>query len=214
MDYYTDYDNLFSGLLGGMSVLLIILLIVLIALVVAMVIANWKMFKKAGKGGWECIVPVYSYWVLTEIAGLEWWWFLLAIVDSIVSLLGLEDLDALANLVSLFASFNIYYNIARKFNKNKSTAVCAGIFSGIFILIFGFSKNEVYNANIPVSKNGIFGTPEDSFNNNNNGYAQNNTTQSTESVDINNVNQEYSFCRSCGTKLDKNIRFCPNCGIE
>ena len=214
MDYYTDYDSVFSSLLSGIGALLIILLILLFAFVVVIIIANWKMYKKAGKGGWECIVPVYGYWVLTEIAGLEWWWFLLAIVDSIVSILGIDNLSTVANLVSLFASFNIYYNIAIKFNKNKGTAVCAGIFSPIFVLIFGFSKSEVYDANIPVSKNGVFGTPEANFNNNNNGYAQNNTTQPTENVDINNVNQAHSFCKICGTKLNKDIKFCPNCGKE
>lgn len=206
MNYYTDYD-----VLAGLGTFFIILAIILIAFVIVATIANWKVYKKAGRNGWECIIPFYSYWVLTEIAGLEWWWFLLAIVDSIISILGFEDLSSLGNLVSLFASFNIYFNIARKFNKNKKISICAGIFSGIFVLIFGFSKNEVYNASIPVSKNGIFGTPNDSFNNNNNNndYVQNNIIQSTE-----NVNQEHSFCKNCGTKLDKNIRFCPNCGKE
>lgn len=186
MNYYTYYDSKFANLFVEIGTILIILLI---AFAIVTIIANWKIYKKAGKGGWECIVPIYGYWVLNEIAGLEWWWFLLTMIDDIVSLLGLDDLSAIANLVSLFANFNIYYNIAIKFNKNKSYAICAGIFSGIFTLIFGFSKNEVYNANIPVSKNGIFGTPKNNVNNNNNGYVQSNTTQSAETIDKNNVNQ-------------------------
>ena len=47
-------------------------------------------------------------------------------------------------------------NIAKKFNKSNGMAVLSGIFSFIFILIFGYSKNEVYDKNISVSKNGIF----------------------------------------------------------
>lgn len=133
---------------------MIIFLIVLI--LVFLIIGNWKMFKKAGKGGWECIVPIYGYYVLTEIAGLNWWWFLLAISDSIVSLLGIDNLSLLANLTSLFAGFNIYYNIAKRFNKENGTAILSGIFSVVFILIFGYSKKEVYDKNIIVSKNGIF----------------------------------------------------------
>lgn len=214
MDYYNNYESTFSGLMDGFAILGIILVVMLIAFLVVTVIANWKLYKKAGKGGWECIVPIYGYWVLTEIAGLEWWWFLLAIVDSIVSILELENLSSIANLISLFAGFNIYYNIAKRFKKDNGTAICAGIFSGIFVLIFGFSKNEVYDASIPVSKNGIFGTPEGNFTNNSNGYSQSNNTQSTETVDTNNVIQNHSFCGNCGTKLDKDIRFCPNCGKE
>ena len=209
MNYYTDYE-----ILAGLGTFFIILAIILIVFCIVEIIAIWKVYKKAGKNGWECIIPFYSYWVLTEIAGLEWWWFLLAVSDSIISLLGIEDLDTISNLVSLFASFNIYYNIAKKFNKNKKTAICAGIFSGIFVLIFGFSKNEVYNANIPVSKNGVFGTPNDSFNNNNTDEVQNDTIQGTENVDVNNVNHEISFCRNCGKRVDKDNKFCPNCGKE
>lgn len=225
MDYYTDYDM--DGIFAGLGIFAMFMVVFFLAILVVGIVANWKMFKKAGKGGWECIVPVYGYWVLAEIAGLNWWWFLLAISDSIVTMIGLEDLSFIANLASLVASFNIYYNIAKKFNKSNGTAVCAGIFSFIFIFIFGFSKNEVYNASIPVSKNGIFGTPEGNFNNNvnNQSTAVNESTTSvdtsgqesdvisTDNVDSNDK-PEVSFCGNCGTKLNKDIRFCPECGKE
>jgi len=203
-----DYESIFSEILGGATSLIFLFIVLLLGFIVVAVIANWKMYKKAGKKGWECIVPIYSYWVLTEIAGLNWWWFLLAISDSIVEIIGLEDVSSIMNLVSLFASFNIYYNIAKRFGKSNGTSVCAGIFSGIFVLIFGFSKNEVYNVNIPVSKDGIFGTPEANFNNNVNNQ-ENNTDVSTSTVERTN-----SYCSNCGSQLNKDIRFCPNCGKE
>lgn len=210
MNYYNDYESTLGGIIGGFAIIFVILGLLLIAYAVVAIIASWRLYKKAGKSGWECIVPIYSYWVLCEIAGINWWWFLLAICDSIVSLIGLEDLEAVANLVSIFASFNIYYNIAKKFGKDGGNAVCAGIFSGIFVLIFGFSKNETYNASIPVSKNGIFGTPET------NGVNTNNYQNSNVKDNIVNdeVSQEYSFCANCGTKVNKDVRFCPNCGKE
>ena len=133
-----------------------LLILFVLGLLIFLIVGNWKMFRKAGKNGWECIIPIYGYYVLTEIADLNWWWFLLLISDSLVDLVGLENLSSLANLVSLFASFNIYYNIAKKFKKKTSTAVLSGIFSFIFIQIFGYSKNEEYDKNIVVSKNGIF----------------------------------------------------------
>ena len=235
---YDSYDSALAGLLGGFSVALIILVIFVLAWAVVSIIALWKVYKKAGKGGWECIVPFYSYYVLAEIAGLNWWWFLLAVADSILSLLSLDDLSTIATLVSIFARFNIYYNIAKKFNKTNGTAVCAGIFSGIFILIFGFSKEAIYDTNVPVSKNGVFGTPEmptNAYNNQNNVAGQtvyNNTSNVVNpmtgdtNVDVSaqesnantNVNsdvvQEFSFCGNCGTKLNKDVKFCPNCGKE
>ena len=213
MNNYTDYDAAYAALGGG----IIVIWVLILAILIVGLVANWKMFRKAGKQGWECIIPFYGYWVLVEIAGLNWWWCLLIFADSIVEMVNLKELSTIANLASLFASFNCYYNIAKRFNKNTGTSVCAGIFSYIFILIFGFSKNEVYDTSIPVSANGIFGHPV------NNSYQNNNVNQSTNSVDMNtnvannNVNTNgytHSFCGNCGTKLENNVRFCPNCGRE
>ena len=209
MNYgYNNYDSVLAGLSGGILAFFIFLGIILLTWGIVAIIALLKVYKKAGKKGWECIIPIYSYYVLAEIAGLNWWWFLLAIADSIVDLINTDDLSTIALLISLFAKFNIYYNIAKKFNKNNGTAVCAGIFSGIFILIFGFSKSEVYDFNAPVSKNGVFETPDMHIN------SVRNTTHTTD-TEVNNQDvQQFSFCGNCGTKLNKDVKFCPNCERE
>ena len=31
---------------------------------------------------------------------------------------------------------------------------------------------------------------------------------------VNSTANEFSFCGNCGTKLDKNTKFCPNCGKQ
>lgn len=223
-----SYENVFSGLVGGILVIYgIILLIVIVASIVS-IIALWKLFNKAGKKGWYSIIPFYSSWVLIEIAGLNWWWFLLIISNSIVSVLDIEGLYTIASLVSLFASFNCYYNISKKFNKETGYSVCAGIFSFIFVLIFGFSKKEVYDINIPVSKNGVFGKSEvASYSNSNNSFSQaapnnidNNVSQemnnsNLETLDNENIiNEEVIFCGNCGTKFAIGDKFCPNCGKQ
>ena len=153
---YSSTENVLSSVISGATTLVFGLLFIILILLVVVTIAEWKMFKKAGKHGWECLIPIYGSYVLTEIAGVNWWWFLLSISNSIVTLLGVDSLSSISSLVSLFAGFNIFYNVAKKFNKSNSTAVLAGLFSFVYILIFGLSKNEVYNKDIPVSKNGIF----------------------------------------------------------
>ena len=50
--------------LGAMFVPMLISLVVCIFLI----IVEWKIFTKAGKPGWACIVPIYNMWVLFEIA--------------------------------------------------------------------------------------------------------------------------------------------------
>ena len=87
-------------------------------------------------------------------------------------------------------------------------------------LIFGFSRNEVYDANIPVSKNGIFGTPEVNYDNNgssgatgtNNEQNMTNTVQKGNNTPVN--KEKVNFCGNCGTKLNSDTKFCPNCGKE
>lgn len=208
--FYNDFDTIFAAL--GVGIIIVFLLG--LAILVLGIVANWKLFEKGSKEGWKALIPFYNYYVLTEIAELNWWWFLLMIANSLVSFLGLDELFFIASLVSLFAKFNCYYNIARKFGKDKGIAICAGIFSYIFTFIFAFSKGEVYDGSISVSANGIFeSNGSNSFENNNN----NMMNESTSSVDKNdvkseNVNKKYMYCGECGTKLDNDVKFCPNCG--
>ena len=114
-------------LMGGAAILFgLIILFVCVGLVVILTITNWKLFKKAGKEGWEAIIPFYNSWVLVEISGLSWWWFLLILAPNIAGFIN-EDIAGLASLASTFATFNCYYNLAKKFRKSTSTAVLAGI---------------------------------------------------------------------------------------
>lgn len=83
-----EFESFFSpGLATGMMVFLCILLVVMLTFVILGIVATWKVFEKAGQAGWKSIIPFYSIWVLIEIAGLSWWWFLLMIADSVVTIL-------------------------------------------------------------------------------------------------------------------------------
>lgn len=201
MDY--NVETILSGIIG----IAVIVFLLFLPLIILEIIALWKLFKKAGKPGWASIVPIYNSWVLIEIAGLNWWWFLLSISTSIVTLLEIDALTSIAAIASIICSFNCYYNISKKFNKDTTFSVFAGIFNFIFVLILGLSKKEAYDNNVIVSLNGIFGQPEakNNSNNNNNFDVQNNTQFNNENV---------SFCGNCGTKLNENTKFCPNCGTE
>ena len=86
---YNDYDfgavtyatqgNAFNWII---SFLLGIWFIIL-AFSLFMIIAQWKIFKKAGKEGWEAIIPIYNTWVLFEISGLKGWYSLLAFIPFV-----------------------------------------------------------------------------------------------------------------------------------
>lgn len=191
-----------NSIFGGIGVFLVLFIIFLtVAIVVVTAIANWKIFKKAGKEGWEAIIPFYSNYVLVDISGLNWWWFLILLAPSIASLVS-EDLAGIATLAGALASFNCYYNLAKKFRKSTSYAVLAGIFSFIFMFIFAFSKSETYYAEEQVSSNGVFpGSTNTTTNNGNTNTSVNQQTQ-------------LKFCSKCGCKMGNDDQFCAICGQE
>ena len=52
------------------------------ALIVGVIslIGMWKVFEKAGKPGWACIIPIYNIIVLLEIVGKPIWWIFLLVL--------------------------------------------------------------------------------------------------------------------------------------
>lgn len=66
-----------------------------LALVVFMIATLWKIFAKAGKPGWACLIPIYNLIVMLEIAGKPVWWFLLffiPVVNLVIMILVLAGL--------------------------------------------------------------------------------------------------------------------------
>ena len=57
--------------------------IVYLALIVFLIATMWKIFTKAGKPGWACIIPIYNVIVLLQIAKRPVWWFLLFLVPVV-----------------------------------------------------------------------------------------------------------------------------------
>lgn len=184
------YD-LAATILGGSLIVLLVLVLFAIAVRIVYFIGLWKLFKKAGKGGWEAIIPFYRTYVLIQIAGLNWWYFLIALSGTIVTVIGLNSLVWLAYIATLAVNFFIFYNIAKKMKKSPVGFGVAAIFvSPILAMVLGYSKDEFDNS-IPVSPNGPIGE-----------NVANNASQ----------NELERYCLGCGQKLRPSTIFCENCG--
>ena len=184
----SDYD-MFSSLLGLSLGLILFVSIIVLAIIVLYVIGTWKLFKKAGKQGWEALIPFYSTYVLVEISGLNWWYFLIAISGTIVNILDIDGLSTVTLLASRIVNAFCFYNIAKKTKQNQTGyAIAAAFVPGIMALIVGLSKSITWDNTISVSPNG----PIDANNKDSN------------------VPQE-KYCLGCGHKLDNGVQFCKNC---
>lgn len=53
------------------------------AFFVLMIISAWKVFEKAGKPGWACLIPIYNLIVMLEIVDRPWWWLFLLLIPLV-----------------------------------------------------------------------------------------------------------------------------------
>lgn len=94
---------------------------------VIIIAAVWRIFQKADKPGWACIIPVYNIIILLEIVGKPWWWILIILFVPI------------GNIVLFIWSLNL---LSLSFGKNQGFTVGLYFLPFIFFPILGFSNAE------------------------------------------------------------------------
>lgn len=104
----------------------IISIIIYLIVMVVVVAGQWKLYEKAGKPGWACIVPIYGFIVLLEIINKPIWWIVLLIIP-------------IANIIVLFL---IYIELAKAFGKSAGYGVAMVFFGIVLIPMLGFGDAE------------------------------------------------------------------------
>lgn len=90
----------------------------------------YKLFEKAGRPGWEGLVPVYNQYILTmEIAKQEILMFILLFVP----------------VAGIYAWFVICMEVAKRFGKEQGFGIGLFLLPFIFFPLLGFSKDAVYD---------------------------------------------------------------------
>lgn len=161
--YYGDYD---SASLGGFAALGGGFFLVGTILSILIIVSMWKIFKKAGKQGWESIVPIYNVIVMLEISGLPIWYLVLYIIP----------------FANIYAMFKTYIELAKKFGKGTGFGVLTVFFPFICFPVLAFSKCNYEG--VTNSSNG-----NASNNNVNNNIPNNNVMNNVNPVDNTNVEQ-------------------------
>jgi signal peptidase I len=98
----------------GLNILALILLI-------CYHIGLWKLFEKAGRKGWEALIPIYSFFIMLKLTGRPLWWMVLyfiPVINVIVYIGILIDfaksygkfgfLEHLASIVVPFAAYTYW----------------------------------------------------------------------------------------------------------
>lgn len=98
------------------------------AIIVLMFVSMWKVFVKAGKPGWACLIPIYNTLVMLEIVGKPWWYLLLMLIP----------------VVNIVIWIMISLDMARVFGKGSGFGIGLAFLPMIFypILAFGDAKYQ------------------------------------------------------------------------
>lgn len=172
-DYgYTDTSSI-SSIIGGFAAIMGIVMLISTIISIIMIVSQWIIFKKAGKKGWEAIIPIYNFIVLIQIAELPMWYIALFFVP----------------FANIYAMFKIYIELAHKFGKSTGFGVLTVFFSFICLPILAFGKNNVYQGN--KSQN----TQNNNINTNPNNIMENNMGNP-------NVQQPFVFDQNINTNIN------------
>lgn len=111
-----------------------------VAMMILMIICNWIIFEKAGRKGWESIVPYYNIYVLFQFIGRSLWNLLWLILPF-------------AGVIVFLVKMNI--SLAKSFGKGTGFALGLIFLSPIFHAILAFDKSIVYVGpnGVPAGKN-------------------------------------------------------------
>lgn len=148
---YAAYDpSIYAPLLQILATYITVLAIVGLAYTVLMLVARWKIFKKAGTGGWKAIVPFYSDYTMYKVAWKKkYFWFVLvlSILASVcVNLSG--DFPQYSLVFALIAAvlfisvivleIKCQVKLAKAFRKGAGFAVGLILLPIVFYPILGF----------------------------------------------------------------------------
>ncbi|MBV8466348.1 MAG: hypothetical protein JO218_10440 [Burkholderiales bacterium] len=101
-------------------------MLIQLIIIIAVFAGVWKVFEKAGRKGWEGIIPIYNMYVLLLIIGKPVWWIILMFIP-------------LVNLV-IFIIVNI--ELAKRFGKDALYGLGLTFLGFIFFPILGFSDAQ------------------------------------------------------------------------
>jgi len=106
---------------------LIIILIISALLIIFEVICMWRVYKKLGLPGWNCIVPIYNIYVLFKLANIPMWMFILLFLP----------------LVNFYPIYLINISIVDRLGMKRMYAILMLFIPFIIWPLFAFSKAKV-----------------------------------------------------------------------
>jgi hypothetical protein len=144
LDAYNTYNTTSTGAslgaLAGLGIGLIIFFSLIgIAVGVLELIGLWKMFKKAGRNGWEALIPGHDAYVLFEMAGINPIWILGLVFGAIIAIIPILGIIAFYAFV-IFVLVWLNVRLAKSFGKETGYGVLMFFFPYVMYPILGIGS--------------------------------------------------------------------------
>ncbi len=123
-----------------MMIAFFIIALVYLAIIGLMITSQWKIYVKAGKPGWACLVPIYNLIVLLEIVKKPMIWFLYLMIP----------------LVNIIFLFRIYFALAKVFGKDTGYGIGMVLMPFVFFPMLAFGDAEYIKEDLNLEE---FGKP-------------------------------------------------------
>jgi hypothetical protein len=112
------------------DIISLVISVLMLALCIGIIAGVWKVFSKAGKPGWACLIPIYNVIVLLQIIGRPWWWLVLLLVP----------------IVGIIVAVMVSIELAKSFGKGAGFGIGLALLGPIFFPILGFGNDRYLGA--------------------------------------------------------------------
>lgn len=119
-------DSYDAAIMAASAGVMVVSWVISMAIAILTLVAWWKIFVKAGKEGWKCLIPFYNVYCLYDIAWGNGWLFLLTFVPC----------------VNIVVQIILMFKLSKAFGQGTGFGFGLLFLNTIFMLILGFGKYE------------------------------------------------------------------------
>lgn len=142
MEQYSEMGDL-AGIMAAMGISWVVIAIIIF-------VSLWKIFQKAGRPGWEGIIPLYNYYILlVEIVGRPAWWVAFPIAAVVLG--WVPVIGWLISIAFLVVHVIVSNDLSKSFGKGVGFTIGLVILGFIFFPILAFGKAQYLGKPNPVS---------------------------------------------------------------
>lgn len=146
-----DALNTLFAALGAAAAVIVVIALVWVVLNIA---ATWRIFTKAGEGGWKSLIPIYNSYVLYDKVWSTVWFWVTLVLNAVVfytqpqavaegaSMTALQMVGAVCMVAGMVLYILLNYKTAKAFGKGIGYTLGLIFLQPIFLMILGFGSAQ------------------------------------------------------------------------